>query len=143
VLFLLVPAAYLDAADMTKVRRRTLQDVPRLVADRISSSANIGTVYVFNYEPIIYYLADAPPPTRYVLLPADITACKLADEVRRIMRSRPSYIVVTDSPVFAPPPPKSRTLSKTNWPTTMCWITNSSTASRRSTYVFTVRGNRL
>jgi 4-amino-4-deoxy-L-arabinose transferase-like glycosyltransferase len=103
VLFLLVPAAYGDAADMTKVRRRTLQDVPRLVADRIASSARIGTVYVFNYEPIIYYLADAPPLTRYVLLPADITARELAAEVGRIISSRPSYIVVTDSPVFAPP----------------------------------------
>jgi len=51
-LFLLVPAAYGDAADITKERQRTLHDVPRLVADRIATSARIGTVYVFNYEPI-------------------------------------------------------------------------------------------
>jgi hypothetical protein len=100
VLFLLVPATYGDVTDMTKVRRRTLHDVPRLVADRIATSARIGTVYVFNYEPIIYYLADVPPPTRYVLLPADITARELAADVRRIMSLRPSYIVLTDSPVF-------------------------------------------
>jgi hypothetical protein len=104
VLFLLVPAAYGGAADITKVRQRTLHDVPRLVADRIATSARIGTVYVFNYEPIIYYLVDAPPPTRYVLLPADITARELIAEVRRIMSLRPSHIVVTDSPVFFPPP---------------------------------------
>ena len=102
-LFLLVPAAYGDAVDMAKVLRRTLHDVPRLVADRIATSATIGTVYVFNYEPIIYYLANAPPPTRYLLLPADITARELAVEVRRIMSLQPSYIVVTDSPVFLPP----------------------------------------
>jgi len=104
VLFLLVPAAYGDVTDMTKVRRRTLHDVPRLVAERIATSARIGTVYVFNYEPIIYYLADAPPPTRFVLLPADITARELAAEVWRIMSLRPSYIVLTDSPVFFIPP---------------------------------------
>lgn len=102
-LFLLVPAAYGDAVDMAKVLRRTLHDVPRLVADRIATSARIGTVYVFNYEPIIYYLANAPPPTRYVLLPANITASELAAEVWRIMSLRPSYIVVTDSPVFLLP----------------------------------------
>jgi hypothetical protein len=102
VLFLLVPAAYGGAADITRVRQRTLHDVPRLVANRIATSARIGTVYVFNYEPIIYYLAAAPPPTRYVLLPADITARELIAEVRRIMSLRPSHIVVTDSPVFFP-----------------------------------------
>jgi hypothetical protein len=104
VLFLLVPAAYGDVTDMTKVRQRTLHDVPRLVADRIAISARIGTVYVFNYEPIIYYLADAPPPTRYVLLPAEFGARELAAEVRRIMSLRPSYIVVTDAPLFFIPP---------------------------------------
>jgi hypothetical protein len=99
-----------DSSDSTtlwigsKVRQRTLHDVPRLVADRIATSARISTVYVFNYEPIIYYLADAPPPTRYVLLPADITARELIAEVRRIMSLRPSHIVVTDSPVFFHPP---------------------------------------
>ena len=103
VLLLLIPAAYGSAADIAKVRQRTSHDVPRLVADRIATSARIGTVYVFNYEPVIYYLADAPPLTRYVLLPADITARELAAEVARIISSRPSYIVVTDSPVFAPP----------------------------------------
>src|SRR5438132_1653975 len=103
VLFLLIPAAYGSAADIAKVRQRTSHDVPRLVADRIATSARIGTVYVFNYEPVIYYLADAPPPTRYVLLPADITARKLVAEVRRILGLRPSHIVVTDSPVFFPP----------------------------------------
>lgn len=103
-LFLLVPAAYGDAADMIRVQRRTLHDVPRLVADRIATSARTGTVYVFNYEPIIYYLADAPPPTRYVLLPADITADELAAEVRHVMSLRPSYTVITDSPLFFIPP---------------------------------------
>jgi hypothetical protein len=103
-LFLLVPAAYGDAADMIRVQRRTLHDLPRLVADRIATSARTDTIYVFNYEPIIYYLAHAPPPTRYVLLPADITAGELAAEVRRIMSLQPSYVVVTDSPLFFIPP---------------------------------------
>jgi hypothetical protein len=104
VLLLLVPAAYGDVADMTKVRRRTLHDVPRLVAERIATSARIGTVYVFNYEPIIYYLADVPPPTRYVLLPAEFGARELAAEVRRNMSLPPYHIVVTDSPVVSFPP---------------------------------------
>src|SRR5260370_5937826 len=82
-LFLLIPAAYGDAVDMTSVQRPTLHDVRRLVADCIATSRRAGTVYVFNYEPIIYYLADAPPPTRYVLLPPDITAPALATEVLR------------------------------------------------------------
>jgi len=103
-LFLLVPAAYGDAADMIRVQRRTLHDLPRLVADRIATSARTDTIYVFNYEPIIYYLAHAPPPTRYVLLPTDITAGELAAEVRRIMSLQPSYVVVTDSPLFFLPP---------------------------------------
>ena len=103
-LFLLVPAAYGDAADMIRVQRRTLHDLPRLVADRIATSARTDTIYVFNYEPIIYYLAHAPPPTRYVLLPTDITAGELAAEVRRIMSLQPSYVVVTDSPLFFIPP---------------------------------------
>ena len=103
-LFLLLPAAYGDAADMVKVRRRTSHDVPRLVADRIAASGRIGTVYVFNYEPIIYYLANAPPPTHYILYPADINARALAAEIRRIMSLRPYYILATDSPVFLLPP---------------------------------------
>lgn len=103
-LFLLLPAAYGDAADVAKVRRRTSHDVPRLVADRIAASGRIGTVYVFNYEPIIYYLANAPPPTHYILYPADINARALAAEIRRIMSLRPYYILATDSPVFLLPP---------------------------------------
>ena len=103
-LLLFVPAAYGDVTDMTKVRRRTLHDVPRLVAERIATSVGIGTVYVFNYEPVIYFLANVPPPTRYVLLPAEFGARELADEVQRNMNLRPYYIVVTDSPVVSLPP---------------------------------------
>src|SRR5712691_1980012 len=55
-------------------------------------------------NPLSIYLADVPPPTRYILLPVDITARELAAEVRRIMSLRPYHIVVTDSPVVSFPP---------------------------------------
>ena len=75
-------------------------DVPRLVANRIADELAPGeSIFVFNYQPIIYFLSHAAPPTKF-LFPADLvgalnlTGVDLDTELARILISRPRFIVV-------------------------------------------------
>jgi 4-amino-4-deoxy-L-arabinose transferase-like glycosyltransferase len=76
------------------------QDVPREIAKLIAPAMGRGDrVFVANYESIIYFLADAPLPTRIafpVLLVGPHTSVSpidTHDEVRRILGEEPKFIV--------------------------------------------------
>jgi hypothetical protein len=77
-------------------------DVPREIARVLAREmARDDLVYVVNYEPIIYFLAGAPLPTRYAFpmhlagrrtfMDTDVTT-----ERRRVLESRPKYIVINE-----------------------------------------------
>ena len=75
-------------------------DVPRLVADRIAAELAPGEpIFVFNYQPIIYFLSQAALPTR-ISFPIDLvgthnfTGLNLDAELARVLLSKPNFIVV-------------------------------------------------
>jgi 4-amino-4-deoxy-L-arabinose transferase-like glycosyltransferase len=81
-------------------------DVPRLVANRIADElAPSEPIFVFNYQPIIYFLSHAAPPTKF-LFPADLVGAlnfagvDLDAELARILGSRPHFIVVDRDRMF-------------------------------------------
>ena len=88
-----------------------LPDPPRLVAQRIVAMRKPGeTVWLVNYEPIVYVLADLPLPSRLVL-PSHLVGFfggpspeESARELRRIVASRPDILVYypADRDVMAP-----------------------------------------
>jgi hypothetical protein len=83
-------------------------DVPREVAWAIREKMVPGdSVYVVNYEPIIYMLANAPLPTRYafpVFLVGfrSVTDTDMVVERTRVLGARPKYIVVNETWRSAP-----------------------------------------
>ncbi|MCB5944961.1 glycosyltransferase family 39 protein [Acidocella sp. KAb 2-4] len=84
------------------------QDTPALIAaDLINTPQETGLkLYVFDYEPIIYALADTKLPTRYAY-PAFVTTCILShiakvqpqSELRHILSKLPQFIVMGRKPV--------------------------------------------
>jgi hypothetical protein len=74
--------------------------LPALVADHIRPRLKPGeTIYVVDYEPAVYLLAGAEPPTRYALpmhLLCPFPAAKVdpAAEIARIMSTTPRCLVV-------------------------------------------------
>ena len=89
-------------------------DVPRQIAKLIDAEAHPGdATFVANYEPIIYFLARAPLPTRYAYSAALIGAHEAVipidahAEIRRILDTRPKFIVLNkswrDDPVYWDP----------------------------------------
>jgi 4-amino-4-deoxy-L-arabinose transferase-like glycosyltransferase len=74
-------------------------DVPRLVAADIKAE-NPASIYVFDFQPIIYALAGQTPPTRYVL-PSELTrnflpriaGVNAPAEVARILATNPVFII--------------------------------------------------
>ncbi len=100
-LFLLPLPLY---AGFTALRYATGPDVPAEVAASLKA-ADAQSLYVFDYQPIIYALAGLTPPTRFVL-PSELTKLTLPGvagvhplaEVRRILDGKPQYIVRRDPP---------------------------------------------
>ena len=85
---------------------RTEPDVPRLVAGRIAAELTPGEpIFVFNYQPIVYFLSQAALPTR-ISFPTDLVGTDnfagvdLDAELARILVSRPHFIVMDRISMF-------------------------------------------
>lgn len=79
------------------------QDSPAQMAAELRAALRPGqSIYVFNDQPIIYFLLNQSPPTRFVL-PSTLTTKFLARvagvnapaEIARILATSPSYIITT------------------------------------------------
>jgi hypothetical protein len=80
-------------------------DAPRVIADRIALDLGPDDyIFVYNYEPIIYYLTNARLPTRYAFPgdwsePERYRAAAGIDpviEIERVFSFRPRYLIVSD-----------------------------------------------
>jgi 4-amino-4-deoxy-L-arabinose transferase-like glycosyltransferase len=97
--FVLVFLALPAWAAKTALRDTTGPDVPRLVAADVKAE-NPASIYVFDFQPIIYALAGQTPPTRYVL-PSELTKNFLPRiagvdapaEMARILATNPVFII--------------------------------------------------
>jgi hypothetical protein len=86
--------------DAMKVREITDADAPRAIAERIGRSLGPDdSIFVVNYQPVIYLLSDADVPTRHVF-PADWSRRFLAvsglDPVREldaVFAKQPNFVV--------------------------------------------------
>jgi 4-amino-4-deoxy-L-arabinose transferase-like glycosyltransferase len=81
-------------------------DVPRLVAGRIAAELAPGQpIFVFNYQPIVYFLSHAALPTR-IPFPIDLvgtqnlTGVNLDAELARVLGAKPHFIVVDRTSMF-------------------------------------------
>ena len=81
-------------------------DVPRLIAGRIAAELALGQpIFVFNYQPIVYFLSGATLPTR-IPFPIDLvgtqnfTGVNLDAEVARVLAAKPQFIVVDRDSMF-------------------------------------------
>ena len=95
---LFLTAAPLWSAGMIRAARA--HDIPRAFAALIrQAGASERSVYVYNYQPIIYALAGVRPPTPYVIH-AELAQFSASanvsgpDEVDRIMKTAPRFLVV-------------------------------------------------
>lgn len=81
-------------------------DVPAEIALAITTRLAAGeTIYVYDYQHVLYYLTRVEPPTRYPfrehhLLPIESAAIgiKPAEEMRRILAHRPRFVVAGSDP---------------------------------------------
>ena len=75
-------------------------DVPRLVADRIADELAPGEpIFMFNYQPIVYFLSRAALPTKFtfpvqLVGTPNFTGVDLDAELARVLASKPHFIVV-------------------------------------------------
>jgi hypothetical protein len=81
-------------------------DVPRLVARRIAAELAPGEpIFIFNYQPIVYFLSHAALPTR-ISFPIDLVGTEnfagvdLDAELARVLVSKPHFIVVDRYSMF-------------------------------------------
>jgi 4-amino-4-deoxy-L-arabinose transferase-like glycosyltransferase len=105
-LLLAMPARSAMATFMTV---RAMDDGPRAVADAILAQEPAPvSLYVYNYQPIIYYLANLRPPSRFVI-PTELSEFSSSadsggiEELARILTNRPSLIVVAQPTMAAMP----------------------------------------
>ncbi len=102
-LFVLGDVGHSTWNNLRLLGQRVRNDVPRRIADAITADG-AGGVYVFDYHPIIYQLAHATPPTRFVL-PSELGASAASSgvdpvaELRAILAAAPRYIVTADPPL--------------------------------------------
>jgi Dolichyl-phosphate-mannose-protein mannosyltransferase len=109
--------AFLAAGDLVLQRHargdRAAGDVPRIVARDLAGELRSGdAVFVFDQDPVIYYLAKAAPPTRYPFPGHWIDGTggifdPLA-ELEQVLGRKPRFIV-TRLDTFAPPEPNAAT----------------------------------
>lgn len=89
--------------DGVKVRAFTRNDVAREIADRIKPKISpAGTIFVFNYQPVIYFLVGSALPTRHVL-PADwgqqfnhATGVRPVSAIRAVFATEPDFVIVAE-----------------------------------------------
>jgi hypothetical protein len=87
------------------VRSKALQDndAPREIADRIRPQLSpSATIFVFNYQPVIYFLVGSKLPTNHVM-PDDwgdefrpVTGVDPLNEMRAVFATNPEFIIVAD-----------------------------------------------
>ena len=90
--------------DTAKIRAFTRDDVAREIADRIKARISpAATIFVFNYQPIIYFLVGSALPTDHVL-PADwgrqfaaATGVHPLKAVQAVFAKKPAFVVVAES----------------------------------------------
>jgi hypothetical protein len=90
-------------SDALKIHALGEADTPRAVAERIS--AQLGpedSIFVFNYQPVVYFLSDANLPTRHVF-PADwsrrflaVTDLDPLRELESVFAKHPKYVVFVE-----------------------------------------------
>lgn len=114
VLFITIPVIA-GATAIWRVAARP--DTPATIANDLRGILQPGqSVYVFDDQPVIYFLMNEAPPTRFVL-PSTLTTNFLsrvagvnaADEVTRILAAKPAYIIINNFPT-ARPPDKNQTV---------------------------------
>jgi hypothetical protein len=87
-----------------KARGFRQHDAPAMVAGVIGEGLKPGeSIFVFNYQPVVYFLTGAELPTRHVL-PADwswrytaVTRVDPLKELDSVFRTRPQYVVFLDN----------------------------------------------
>ena len=91
-------------SDMMKARDLVASDVPRSIA-RIIGSLRDDYIFVFNYQPIIYFLTAARVPTKHVL-PGEwgenyrnAAGVHPIEELDNIFQHDPTYVIFIDSDV--------------------------------------------
>jgi hypothetical protein len=86
--------------DAVKLHALETADAPRIVADRIGPQlAPDDSIFVLNYQPVVYLLSDAAPPTRHVL-PADwsqryraVSGLDPIAELGTVFATQPKFVV--------------------------------------------------
>jgi hypothetical protein len=98
---LMVPPGRTALAAARDLSKRIRDDVPRKVAADIMRLGPGQGVYVYDYQPIIYFLTGTKPPTRYVL-PVELADFAVSSgahpmaEIARIMAQHPRFVVTAD-----------------------------------------------
>ncbi len=81
-------------------------DLERAAAEHLLRQGEAGSLYVYNWSPVLYHLAGARPPTRFAFPPhliaptsriAAVFGVDPLGEIRRVLRERPAWIVVRES----------------------------------------------
>lgn len=88
------------------------KDTPRLIAEYLDErTGSSDTIYVADYQPVIYFLAEARCPTRYpfpdhLVNPelADMTGVDPVAELHAIMAKSPLYVIRRQEPDREPSP---------------------------------------
>ena len=91
-------------ADSMLTRALGHRDVPEIIAGVIGEDLSPkDSIFVFNYQPVLYFLTGARLPTRHVL-PADwaqrysaVTGVDPLEELDKVFRARPEYVVFLDN----------------------------------------------
>lgn len=106
-----VPVALLAVSNPMGVYRDALKmqafadhDAPRIIANAIREDTSPGdSIFVFNYQPILYFLTGSKLPTRHVF-PADwarrfsaVSGIDPARELDAIFREQPEFVVFLDN----------------------------------------------
>jgi hypothetical protein len=89
--------------DNAKVEAMATDDMPRTVAERMAQELSPGDhVFVFNYQPVIYWLTGARLPTKHVL-PVDwsqqflhATAFDPVRELAAVFSHEPAIVIMTE-----------------------------------------------
>lgn len=103
----LLPAVGLMAKHFSDSRTIARTNVPLMIADQIErGGTNRHDIYVMNYDPLVYAYADAWPPTPFVLGIelsefGNSSGARSTAVIRRILHSRPHWIIVADPSPYA------------------------------------------
>lgn len=95
--------------NMVRDRSLKLDDTPAKVSDYLKPFlGQADSIYVVNYQPVIYFLTKAKIPTRFPFpdifvkteLYEDMLGIDTAMEIRKILYGNPSYIIIKDAEIM-------------------------------------------